>query len=63
MKNNERRRAKPEAQIHLGETAQFIAWPNQPWSKEEKTGALRQNPAGKIFWKSLSKTIPPETRE
>jgi len=32
---------------------EFIAWKGNPWTPEEKAEAIRQDPNGRIFWKSL----------
>lgn len=32
---------------------EFIAWEGNPWTVAEMEKALRQDPNGRIFWKSL----------
>lgn len=32
---------------------EFIAWEGNPWTEEEKEAAIREDPDGLVFWKSL----------
>lgn len=38
----------------------FMHWLGHPWTEEEKAEAIREHPDQRMFWKSLSKTIPTE---
>ena len=45
---------------------QFVAWPHNPWTPEQKAEAIRRDPDQLVFWKRLREGLPrpkPETDE
>lgn len=52
-----KRLEKIEQQVPSKEEPQFISWIGHPWTEQEKAEALRKDPGGTFFWKSLSSVL------
>jgi len=55
-----KRLEKIEQQVPCKEEPQFISWIGHPWTEQEKAEALRKDPRGTFFWKTLSSTLTVE---
>lgn len=61
MRTQSNRARKLEQEMHTDtQERQFISWPANPWTDEQKAEAVRRHPEQRVFWRSLLET-PQET--